>query len=237
LRKLFIGLMVTVASVLSFTVVTSGAMATPAPTVVTATSSDHKVQGKVVNSLDGSVKNYANGKLVASPKVASTTSTYYWYNGRKFWSRVMCADNRIGLYWNIPQANDAFESGYNTVVIQNQNVAYGEDTCHFWGYDENEIMRFWVYNSADGACSYVSYHTTDGVYDQAPNVYLNQHYASCVDTLQHRNNTVSNAAGSALGLAQFSSSTNLTGAVMNQYFRNSYNFAGADDRNALYNLY
>lgn len=234
MRKLIVGLLASTALFVGFGVSTAQAVETTSQTVASQAVASKAVSGKITVSLDGSVKSYINGKLAP----ASIATTNYWYNGRSFVSRVMCADNRIGLYWNQPQAIDSFESGLNTVIVENHNVAYGDSTCYAHGYSEINIIRYWVYNSADGGCSNIQYQLgPNGHYDAAVNVYMNQHYASCIDTLQHRNNQISNASGVTFGLAQFSSSTNLTGAVMNQYFRNSYNFAGADDRNALYALY
>ena len=102
-------------------------------------------------------------------------------------------------------------------------------------------MNYQAYGINDGSCARVTFPPVVGGYYNGP-VLLEMNAspnrpANCTDTLQHRNNNISTVIGFALGLDQFSSSTNLTSSIMNTYFSGSYNYPGVDDRNALYWLY
>ncbi|MGW6281316.1 hypothetical protein [Kribbella sp. NPDC055071] len=168
----------------------------------------------------------------------------YWYTGPgQFNRRSICFQNNLGVYWNYVQAQQGFESGTSTVKFYNHGASTGTPaSCESSGdWLPSQILYYQAYGTDDGRC----FHFTQpvdiiGYYDNPATIWMNaspNRPAACTDTLQHRNNNISRAIGIILGLAEFSSSTNLTASVMNTYFSGSYNFPGVDDRNALYWLY
>jgi hypothetical protein len=161
------------------------------------------------------------------------------WTGSKFGSRYICAQNNIGLYWNISQALPYFESGTNTVVLDYKDAA-SFTQCNL-NYANKQIIAYGTYNTANDNCWTVSIpQTVDGVYSTGPVVVgmnLSAASASCRATLQQRNYNISTATAYALGLKFIYSSTTLQASVMNLYNKSRYNFAGTDDRNSLYNLY
>lgn len=164
----------------------------------------------------------------------------YWYTGWQFAHRSICFQNNVGVYWNNVTAENAFESGTNTVVFYDHTGYNGGLSCAAAGWAARDILTYTTYSVNDGACSKFTANSAGGVITGNAIIWMNNspsRPATCVDTLQHRNNAVSQAIGGAIGLSPFTSSTNLTAAVMNRYFANSYNYAGSDDRNALYWLY
>jgi hypothetical protein len=162
----------------------------------------------------------------------------YWYSGYHFGTGnavALCAQNNIGVYWNIVTADNAFE--IPAISIDNRQINVNT-SCSASGYAVNRIYTLTTYSDNDGACAKVTGDNNGGQWTQNVVIWMNLTApSSCNNTLQHRNNTISNAIGLVLGLVPFTSSTNLTAAVMNRYFANSYNYAGYDDRNALYWIY
>lgn len=193
-------------------------VATPA----TAAQTQHV---RVVGRTDGSQVVYVNG-------VESTTGTPV--TGKRFNSPYICAQNNIGLTWNIQQADAAFESGVNTVIINYRYPGWGDQNCNV-NYDGSQIMAYGTYNAADHACYTVDMTSLNGRYVKPVVIAMNVSslYPGCRNTAQHRNNNISTATGGALGLALFSSCGNWTQSIMNGCYEDSYNFAGADDRNTL----
>lgn len=187
--------------------------------------------------------------LAAAPTVAQSTQSCtrepdgkcYWYNGYHFYpydNPQLCLQNNIGVYWDIPTAAAGYVSGNSTVGMVNRRLNYTA-SCAASGYPNSRIITFTTYNAADGQCSKVTGDNNNGQWTANVIVWMNltSTQPRCRDTAQHRNNTISATLGIALGLDNFSSSTNLTASVMNLYFANSYNWPGTDDRNALFWLY
>jgi hypothetical protein len=191
----------------------------------------------------------AKAKASAQSKQARTC-TYepdgkcYWYTGPgQYYRRSICFQNNLGVYWNYVQAQQGFESGSATVKFYNHGASTGTPTsCEAsGGWSPDQILMYQAYGTDDGLCAHFT-QSVDliGYYDEVTILWMNaspNRPAACTDTLQHRNNNISRAIGFMLGLAPFSSSTNLTASVMNTYFSGSYNYPGVDDRNALYWLY
>lgn len=167
----------------------------------------------------------------------------YWYGPGQFYLRSICFQNNLGVYWNYLQAEQGFESGTATVKFYNHGPSTATpSSCQAsGGWALNQIVNYQAYGINDGGCARVTVSPSfTGFYDDSVLLEMNaspNRPTACTDTLQHRNNNISSAIGLALGLAQFSSSTNLTSSVMNTYFKGSYNYPGVDDRNALYWLY
>lgn len=186
--------------------------------------------------------------IAAGPAVAQSTQSClwepdgkcYWYNGyhfQPFDNPLLCLQNNIGTYWDIPTAGAGFVSGNNTVRFYNRRLNV-TPSCADDGFAPGQIITLTTYNNPDGHCSKVSGNNNNGIWTGLVVVWMNLAYPSqCTATAQARNNEISNAIGAVLGLSYFSSSTNLTAAVMNRYFASSYNWPGSDDRNALYWLY
>jgi hypothetical protein len=164
----------------------------------------------------------------------------YWFSNGMFAQRNICFQNNVGIYWNYVNAQQGFQSGSSTVTFYNHGANTGTPTsCQASpGWNDWQILTYTAYGTNDGHCARF-YADVDGAgyYNANTTIYMNaapDRPVTCTDTLQHRNNAVSTAIGTILGLQVFSSSTNLTAAVMNHYFVNSYNYPGVDDRNALY---
>lgn len=202
---------------------------------------------------DGTVVPLNDGAKAAMSKMQSaqslqqsctwaTNGKCYWYTGQQFIHRSICFQNNLGVYWNYKQAQLGFQSGQNTVLFFNHGQDSGStQDCADGAWDSSEILTYQAYTTSDNYCSKFT-RVVDGLgFYTGPSVlWMNaapNRPPTCTDTVQHRNNQVSNGIGFMLGLASFSSSTNLTAAVMNSYFANSYNWPGTDDRNALYYLY
>lgn len=229
-----------IVAIAAIAAVFAGVQAVPAQatsTVAPVTQSVAKIQ--VVGKADGSVVTTVNGQTVAAPMATDTVTGGVPWTGSKFGSRYICAQNNIGLYWNISQALPYFESGTNTVVLDYKDAA-SFTQCNL-NYANKQIIAYGTYNTANDNCWIVSIpQTVDGVYSTGPVVVgmnLSAASASCRSTLQQRNYNISTATAYALGLKFFYSSTTLQASVMNTYNKSRYNFAGTDDRNSLYNLY
>lgn len=174
----------------------------------------------------------------SSASVSQSAQLAYHYTGKRFNSRYICVQNNIGQLWNIDGADNWFESGVNTVILNDRFPAWGDPACsvHYVG---SQIITVGTYNDGSSNCFEVNAYSLNGKYTQPVGIGMNVSAASagCRDTAQHRNNNISEALGSALGLALFTDYFNFTACIMNEYYSNLYNYAGTDDRNALYYLY
>lgn len=185
----------------------------------------------------GAVTAPAQADVAAATAPASVQSAQAGtpWTGYRFNSRYLCVQNNIGSTWDIVSATNAFESGYVTVVAENRGPSSQCNTT----YLNEQIVALGTYSAADGQCWDVSFSSLNGRYTNVVVIGMNLHstVANCRDTLQHRNNSVSTALGTAFGLAEFYSATSFPSSIMNTKFANTYNFAGTDDRNSLYALY
>lgn len=172
---------------------------------------------------------------VAAPQVAEKVLGTPW-TGKKFSSRYICVQNNIGSTWDIAAASTAFESGSNTVVVENRGPGGTPCSSSYLSY---QILNVGTYNTASAVCWNFSGPSVGGVYNGTATLAMNVNAVAnvCRDTAQHRNNNISTGLGTAFGLAEFYSSTAYQASIMNTKFANSYNFAGADDRNSLFDLY
>jgi hypothetical protein len=162
------------------------------------------------------------------------------YTGKKFQYRWICVQNNVGTTWAIDTIDNYFESGSNTVVLTDLYPGEGDPTCSQGGFYGNQILVVSTYNSADSTCYQLNLpYTANGVYQGTPVIGMNVNASAgyCRSTLQRRNNTMSQALGQMFGLANFYSATSWQASIMNNYNDTRYNYAGSDDRNALYNLY
>ena len=148
------------------------------------------------------------------------------YNGITF-SGIPCFDNNIGTTWNIMGAAYYFEAGGLTIADGAQQAG-----CDFWS--PNNVVRFSVYSASDQQCIRVTSSSLladpDGGYWWNANVHvqMNIHYPQCQDTLQNRNNRISQAIGYALGLLIYWNPSEPS--IMCRYNEEIYNFAGTLDR-------
>lgn len=194
---------------------------------------------KITIHLDGTATKTVNGKSVAMAPRAVTKSGLMQLTGENYRSKYICLQNNIGATWAIATASSWFESGLNTVVLENHGPTGAK--CGDY-YSSPDILAFGTVNDPVAAnCAQLEIHTDIyGHYSQAVIIGMNVSSASaaCRNTLQHRNNVVSGAMGYAFGEDYFYSSTSYGSAsIMNNYYDNSYNYAGVDDRNTLYYVY
>ncbi|MGW6282005.1 hypothetical protein [Kribbella sp. NPDC055071] len=189
----------------------------------------HRVE--ISGSISGGITTRIDGVVASANKVDA------YYNGFKFDSKQLCQDNNIGTTWPIEAAGNGFESGsVNPVLV----YAPPGSNCVASQWPDWRVIRYSVYNAADGACFKVS----GDAYDGAPrlwagniNVQMNNSYSSCKATVQYRANRVSQATGVVLGLSQYNGPASDNASIMNNYYAHTYSYAGSTDRTNLYWLY
>lgn len=178
---------------------------------------------------------------ISSAAHASVSSGTPW-TGYKFADDWICAQNDIGTTWNIEAASTAFEAGIvggDPTTVNLTHYGPGGDFRCTDHYSSTQTLAFEVYSANDGRCWQMSYTQFGGQYTGQVTVWMNNSASTywCRDTAQNRNNVISRAIGTALGLLQFYSDVSWQSSIMNTKFANLYNFAGTDDRNSLYGLY
>ncbi len=211
----------------------------------TPKSQDKKVS--ISYHADGTVTTKIDGKVVSSAKsFGADAVTAGPFMGHRFRARSICLLDKAGTTWPIGQAGNAFESGTATVLTGYRSAAQG---CNDFAADQR--LTFYTYKVEDNACFTVTgtvtpapggggpgYSVLWSGDDGGPAIFMNLWYyatGGCRDTAQHRSYQVSQAIGSVLGLAPFHNTT--TSSIMNLYFADTYNLAGAFDRNNLAYLY
>lgn len=174
----------------------------------------------------------------AAPQVAQT-ATGVPYTGYRFANRNICIQNNIGTYWDIDSASEAFNSGVNTVITIVVFPAWGDPTCAQAGFSASQTIFVGTQNVANNNCFALTLSVGgDNKYDNRATVAMNVGGpVGCDNTAQRRNAMISQALGTVFGLKEFTSSCCWQASIMNNYNEYRYNFAGVDDRNALYNLY
>jgi hypothetical protein len=193
---------------------------------------------------DGGKTTSVDGKLVQDTRAGKRDAVAAGpYRGTRFAGSYICLWNQIGTTWDIGGAGNAWE-GTNSIQTGYRSAAQG---CG--GYNTNQHLRFSTYSEGDGACSaLIGYSASVGPYAYyneqwtatggGPRILMNTYYYAalgCRDTVQHRNNSMSRAQGLAFGMQTLDNP--YTASVMNDHFQDSYNFAGAVDRNNAWSLY
>lgn len=214
------------AALVSVSALTAGLLTAPVAAQADQKISDHAMKREIVGYADGSVS--VNG-------APSTLLAHTPWTGKRFNSQYVCAQNNIGSLWAIQQATGAFESGTNTYVIGYRRPSYGDQPCSA-DYADSQIILYGTYQANDTSCYIVSQSSINGRYNAHVTVAMNASAYSnsaCRAQTQRRNNSISQATGNALGLANFQSAGSYTASVMNDYYDSAYNFAGGDDRTSL----
>jgi hypothetical protein len=161
--------------------------------------------------------------------------THTNWTGYRFNSAYACVQNNIGTTWSIDLADNYLESGTATMILNDRFPAWGDQPCSV-GYTDSQIILVGTYNEASTKCWHISGTSSAGRYTGHVTVAMNVSATSavCRDTAQHRNYYISTALSHAVGLAQFLQCGAWTSSVNNLCYKDSYNFAGTDDRNSLY---